>query len=171
MTIENMIYETLKVDDNIKKEDYIFLVNNKLKLTKIFEMESSFYEIPIFFEDGIVKTNDKIFQQSIDEINKANKIFKNDENFLNVINYINNNIFENQDFSCQELIINKKDSILALCDLSSKKSILEIKTSSPILNEKKYFEKLKYQLYYQSNNRKIYLMTIEFFEKETIINF
>ena len=60
-----------------------------------------------------------------------------------------------------------------MCDLSSEKSILEIKNFSPILseNEKRYFEKFKYQLYYQSNNIKTYLMTIEFADDKIAINF
>ena len=136
-------------------------------------MESEFYEIPIFFEDGLIKTNEKIFQHFINEINETHKILKNDKNLKNVVSYITNNIFNKQKLSSQELVVNKKDSILSLCDLSSEKSILEIKTSSPILleNEKRYFEKFKYQLYYQSNNRKTYLMTIEFADDKIAINF
>ena len=136
-------------------------------------MESEFYEIPIFFEDGLIKTNEQIFQHFINEINGTHKILKNDKNLKNVVSYITNNIFNKQKLSSQELVVNKKDSILSLCDLSSEKSILEIKTSSPILleNEKRYFEKFKYQLYYQSNNRKTYLMTIEFANDKIAINF
>ena len=126
-----------------------------------------------FFEDGLIKTNEQIFQDFINEINETHKILKNDKNLKNVVSYITNNIFNKQKLSSQELVVNKKDSILSLCDLSSEKSILEIKTSSPILleNEKRYFEKFKYQLYYQSNNRKTYLMTIEFADDKIAINF
>ena len=171
--IEKIIYDALGVDNKIKKEDFQFLIKNKSKLTKIFEMESEFCEIPIFFEDGLIKTNEKIFQHFINEINETHKILKNDKNLKNVVSYIINNIFNKQKLSSQELVVNKKDSILSLCDLSSEKSILEIKTSSPILleNEKRYFEKFKYQLYYQSNNRKTYLMTIEFADDKIAINF
>lgn len=173
VVIEKIIYDALGVDNKIKKEDFRFLIKNKSKLTRIFEMESEFYEIPIFFEDGLIKTNEQIFQHFINEINETHKILKNDKNLKNVVSYITNNIFNKQKLSSQELVVNKKDSILSLCDLSSKKSILEIKTSSPILleNEKRYFEKFKYQLYYQSNNRKTYLMTIEFADDKIAINF
>lgn len=130
-------------------------------------------KFPFFFEDGLIKTNEQIFQHFINEINETHKILKNDKNLKNVVSYIINNIFDKQKLSSQELVVNKKDSILSLCDLSSEKSILEIKTSSPILleNEKRYFEKFKYQLYYQSNNRKTYLMTIEFADDKIAINF
>lgn len=173
VVIEKIIYDALGVDNKIKKEDLQFLIKNKSKLTKIFEMESEFYEIPIFFEDDLIKTNEQIFQHFINEINETHKILKNDKNLKNVVSYITNNIFNKQKLSSQELVVNKKDSILSLCDLSSEKSILEIKTSSPILleNEKRYFEKFKYQLYYQSNNRKTYLMTIEFADDKIAINF
>ena len=168
---EKIIYDALGVDNKIKKEDLQFLIKNKSKLTKIFEMESEFYEIPIFFEDGLIKTNEQIFQDFINEINETHKILKNDKNLKNVVSYITNNIFNKQKLSSQELVVNKKDSVLALCDLSSKNCVLEIKTTSPIIDEKKYFEKLKYQLYYQSNNRNTNLMTIEFVDDKIAINF
>lgn len=60
-------------------------------------------------------------------INETHKILKNDKNLKNVVSYITNNIFNKQKLSSQELVVNKKDSILSLCDLSSEKSILEIK--------------------------------------------
>lgn len=48
VVIEKIIYDALGVDNKIKKEDHQFLIKNKSRLTKIFEMESEFYEIPIF---------------------------------------------------------------------------------------------------------------------------
>ena len=88
-----------------------------------------------FFEDGLIKTNEQIFKHFINEIIETHKILKNDKNLKNVVSYITNNIFNKQKLSSQELVVNKKDSILSLCDLSSEKSIFEIKTSSPILLE------------------------------------
>ena len=41
----------------------------------------------------------------------------------------------NKNYQVKNLLSIKKDSILSLCDLSSEKSILEIKNSSPILSE------------------------------------
>lgn len=47
---EKIIYDSLGVDNKIKKEDLQFLIKNKSRLNKIFEMESEFYEIPIFLK-------------------------------------------------------------------------------------------------------------------------
>lgn len=173
ISIEYLIYHSLNLNNKINRKDLEFLVTNKSKLIEIFKMESKVYEIPIFFEDGIIKTFSKseIDKKLIDEVNENNKILKNHENFKNVINYIVNNIFKKKKLVSQELVINKKDSVLALCDLSSENCVLEIKTTSPIIDEKKYFEKLKYQLYYQSNNRNTNLMTIEFYMDKIEINF
>lgn len=40
---EKIIYDALGVDNKIKKEDLQFLIKDKSRLTKIFEMESEFY--------------------------------------------------------------------------------------------------------------------------------
>ena len=105
-------------------------------------MESKVYKIPIFFEDGIIKTFSESDKKIIDEVNENNKILKNHENFTNLINYIVNDIFKKEKLLSQELVINEKDSVLALCDLSSKNCVLEIKTSSPILDEKNTLKNL-----------------------------
>ena len=58
---EKIIYDALGVDNKIKKEDHQFLIKNKSRLTKIFEMESEFYEIPIFLKMDLLKTLSKYF--------------------------------------------------------------------------------------------------------------
>lgn len=58
---EKIIYDALGVDNKIKKEDLQFLIKNKLKLTKIFEMESEFYEISIFLKMALLKPLSKYF--------------------------------------------------------------------------------------------------------------
>lgn len=121
---EKIIYDALGVDNKIKKEDLQFLIKNKLKLTKIFEMESEFYEISIFFEDGLIKTIKQIFQHFI---NETHKILKNDKNLKNVVSYITNNIFNKQKLSSQELVVNKKDSILSLRTYPMKNLSLKLK--------------------------------------------
>ena len=61
VVIEKIIYDALGVDNQIKKEDLQFLIKNKSKLTKIFEMESEFYEIPIFLKMALLKQMSKYF--------------------------------------------------------------------------------------------------------------
>ena len=58
---EKIIYDALGVDNKIKKEDHQFLIKNKSRLTKIFEMESEFYEIPIFLKMDLLKPLSKYF--------------------------------------------------------------------------------------------------------------
>ena len=58
---EKIIYDALGVDNKIKKEDLQFLIKNKSRLTKIFEMESEFYEISIFLKMALLKPLSKYF--------------------------------------------------------------------------------------------------------------
>ena len=176
LTIENLIYHSLEVNKEINQKDLEFLFQNKSKLEKIFEMhcEDGFIEIPIYFENSIVRRSLPEFKNLIKQVNNSILEIKKSFNFSKCIEYIRKDIFLNNNIKCQELIVNNDDNVLSICDLSSKDAILEIKTSNPLLDfetEKKYFEKLKYQLFYESNKRKIFVMTIEYASDETIINF
>ena len=56
---EKIIYDALVVYNKIKKEDLQFLIKNKSRLTKIFEMESEFYEISFFLKMALLKQMSK----------------------------------------------------------------------------------------------------------------
>lgn len=59
------------------------------------------------------------------------------------------------------MVFSADHKILALCDISSKTSILEIKTYNPYRNEI-LMESVAQQLYYESENRNNYILTMEF---------
>lgn len=61
------------------------------------------------------------------------------------------------DVMSQELIVNTKDNCLALCDLSSKKAVVEIKTGWKAQEAKRFVN----QLYYSANGRDCYLLYIK----------
>lgn len=64
--------------------------------------------------------------------------------------YIRKELFKDNQIKSQELVVNKDYNILALCDLSSDNTILEIKTNN--WPSSKY----KYQLFFESRGRECY---------------
>ena len=77
-----------------------------------------------------------------------------------LVEYIQHDIFKDDLIFSQELIVNKDAGILALCDLSTSNTILEIKTN----NADPYA--YRYQLYYESNGRNCFYMTLEWQHKK-----
>ena len=157
VTIEHLINSLLDVK-NINQDSLSFLLENKKKLKKIGVLPSTRHEIPIFLNrDGTISGVMERDREIIKEINKVNEIIK--QKIKPLIKYIKHDIFNDDQIMSQELVINKEDNVLAKCDLSSKKSIVEIKTYIPDI------KKIKYQLYYQANSRKIYFLQIEWNKK------
>lgn len=153
ISIEHLINSLLDVKD-MDSETMLFQIENKRKLKRIGRLPSQIYEIPIIFNrDGTISALHKEDEQKIKEVNKVTEIIK--ANIKPLIQYIKQDIFENEPIMSQELVINKKDNVLAKCDLSTKNKVIEIKTYIPDM------EKIKYQLYYQSNGRDIYILQTE----------
>ena len=153
ISIEHLINSLLDAKD-MNKETLQFQLENKKKLKKIGKLSSIRYEIPIILNrDGTISALLKRDEARVKEINKVTEIIKKKTEPL--IGYIKHDIFSDNQIMSQELIVNEKDNVLAKCDLSSKNAILEIKTFIPDL------EKIKYQLYYQSNGRDIYFLQTE----------
>lgn len=152
ITIEHLINSLLNVRD-LDEETFAFQIENKKKLLKIGELPSHIYSIPIIKnKDGTISAINKKDEEKIKSINKVTQIIKG--KITPLIDYIQNDLFKDEEIMSQELVINKKDNVLAKCDLSSKTKILEIKAFEP------NFDKIKYQLYYQSNNRDIYVAKV-----------
>ncbi len=151
VTIEHLINTML----NVKKIDSLkFLIENKRKLKYIGRLPSIYYEIPtIFNNDGTITAIREEDKEIVKEINKSTEELK--KRIAPVIEYIKTSIFKNKEILSQELVISNDKKVLALCDLSNEKSVLEIKTYSLKM------EKMKYQLYYESNGRNCYVMTID----------
>lgn len=163
IAIEHLINSMLKVEDkNI--ETIRFQYENKSKLKFVGHLPSSIHSIPIITNsDGTliaVKDEDK---EMIEKVNNVNIILKNELNPL--IEYVKHNIFKDKTIFSQELVVDHKDNVLAKCDLSSDESIMEIKTFNVDL------DKIKYQLYYQSKGRNIYLLYIKWGNKNRDLTF
>lgn len=151
MTIEHLINILL----NVKKIDSRgFLLENKKKLKFIGTLPSVFNEIFMNFNDDgtitAISRKDKLLEKEINEV-----ILKLKKNIEPLIKYIRKNIFNNEEILSQELVISKDKRVLALCDLSNQKSILEIKTFAFNLKS------MQYQLYYESNGRDCYVLNID----------
>ena len=145
----------------IEQDNLEFLVRNKSHLKAIFTLKSPFDEIPIIKGgDGTVRTLDPKREESIKQVNAVTKIMM--ESIAPVIKFIQEKIFHNKEIMSQELVISKDRKILALCDFSNEKSVLEMKTYSVINADGSVNSALARQLYYQSNGRKCYVLSIIF---------
>lgn len=150
MAIENLIDSMLNVF-NLKPIYIKFLKDNRDKLKYIGELESYRHIIPVKLnDDGTMSAQNKEDSTFIESVN--NETLKLKEQLTPLVEYIKENIFFNKKVFSQEMVVNEKDNILALCDLSSDDSVLEIKTSCQNI------EDIKYQLYYESNKRNTYIL-------------
>ena len=161
ITIENAINSMLKVEEQDNRQ---FLIENKRHLKFIGSLDSRIEDIPIITEnDGTVRTTDSAYSEYIDEVNEVTKTIM--DNLHPTIAFIKNNIFNDQKILSQEMVISDDRKILALCDLSSSRSILEIKTMD-MLSEDEYgkhiYPSISRQLYYQRNGRDVYALSVIF---------
>ena len=163
ITIENAINSMLKVE---KQDNSIFLINNKRNLEYIGALDSEIYEIPIIEEDdGTVKS---LETKNDEYINEVNVVTKKIMEYMNpLINFIKNNIFKDEKIMSQQLNISPDGKVLALSDLSSSKSVVEIKTYKVLYSEDTITSDLATQLYYQANGRDTYALSIDFVKEET----
>lgn len=157
ISIEHLINSLLNVKD-MNKETFSFQIENKKKLKKIGELPSLIHEIPVLFNsDGTLTAVNRQDKDRIKEINKVTELIKG--KIKPLIDYIKQDIFSNEEIMSQELVINKEDNVLAKCDLSTKNTVLEIKTFIPDM------KKIKYQLYYEASGRDIYILQTEWKSK------
>lgn len=179
LIIEHLINTMVGAEKQHNEE---FLFENKCKLNYLGQLPSVIEEIPlVFMPDGFVRemeSNDRIFmpdgfvkevkssdskevkssdskevelKKLVVELNKSTHSLK--EQLTRVSECIKEDIFANEPIKSQELIVNKKDNILALCDLSTEKAVLEIKTTTDA-----DISNFKYQLYYQAAGRKTFFL-------------
>lgn len=155
MTIEHLINTMLDVED-MNDKSLEFQIKNKNKLKKIGELPSMLHQIEaVFNKDGTITAVRDEDKKRVEEINQVTLIIKKEIEPL--IKYIKKNIFNNKKIMSQELVINEKDNVMAKCDLSSEDAILEIKAFYSLIDN------FKYQLYYESNGRDIYLLQSHWF--------
>lgn len=161
-TIEHGINSYLRAE---KQDNFLFLLQNKSHLQYIGSLESSIKEIPIIKEDdGTVKAVKEEDEQYIKEVNDVTK--KIIEQIKPVADYLKENIFKENKIMTQELSISDDGKVLALCDLSDSKNVVEIKTKTILEEDKNGYGLIKNdlakQLYFQSKGRKTYVLSIRF---------
>lgn len=150
-TIEHLINSMLNVD---MQDSQPFLRKNKMKLDFVGKIPNGLLMVPMTFNlDGTVTALHKEDKELEKHINSTNNNLK--ERISPLVDFIKNKIFKNEHILSQELVVNSENNILALCDLSTAKTILEIKTD--------YSDSLAYkeQLFYEANGRKIYHLKME----------
>lgn len=135
----------------MNEETMLFQMLNRKKLKKVGVLPSRIHQIDaIFNKDGTITAVNKEDKKRVDDINKVTLIIKKE--ITPLIEYIKKTIFKNKDIMSQELVVNKDDNVMAKCDLSTDDTILEIKSFNNNI------DKFKYQLYYESNGRNIYIL-------------
>lgn len=161
ISIEHLINTMLKVE---KINSLEFELKNKSNLTFIGKLPSIFDEIPVILnKDGTISTIDKEHEKYIESVNKTTEQLKKQIGLL--VEYIKTKIFKNKHILSQELIIDEKQNISCKCDLSNEHAVLEIKTGYRL-----DFEKIKLQLYYESKNRPVYVLHLDWDKLEFIIS-
>lgn len=157
VTVEHLI-STLC---NAKRADGIeWMRANKSKLELLGWIPTYGRAIPVrFMSDGAVEAVYKVDEAKVREVNEFNGLLrKKIEPFVK--HAILNDIFDDaEEILSQELVVHEDIGILALCDLSSKNAVLEIKTFDA--NPADVAE----QLYYEANGRDTYLLSIKWGEK------
>lgn len=150
--IEHLINALL----NVEVEDSLpFLLENKSKLHFLGTLPSNVYDIPLYFkEDGTVQEVNPQDKAKTKEFNQS--ILSLKPQLTPVIEFIAQEIFRGERIKSQELVINRQDNILALCDLSTKHAVLEIKT-----NFKTDAFAYRNQLFYEANGRKCFLLQVD----------
>lgn len=160
MSIEHLINTMLDVE---KINSLDFELKNKSNLNFIGSLPSVFNEIPISLsKDGTIKSLDKEYEKYIESVNKTTEQLR--KQIAPLIDYIKTKIFKDKKIYSQELIVNKENNISSKCDLSNDEAVLEIKTNYHL-----DFEKIKLQLFYESNNRPTYVLNLDWDKLEFVI--
>ncbi len=162
IALENGINSKLQV---VEQDNFLFLYENKKYLEDLGTLESRLAEIPVQVKkDGTIQSLDKEHEEYIKEVNAVTKAIT--ENIQPVFDFIKNEIFKNEKISSQELSVSDDNKVLAICDLSSKTKVMEIKTFS-VIQDGVLSKKVGTQLFYESKGRKKYVLSIDF-EKELV---
>ena len=151
VTIEHLINSMLNITKNDSKE---FTLKNKCKLEYLGRIKSTQeYMRVLFDDDGTITAVDEEDEKTVERINET--LMKIKTQIKPLITFIKQEIFNGEEIFSQEVSIDSEHDIFALCDLSSKSAILEIKTNfgSPY--------QYKEQLYYEAMGRKAYIMGME----------
>lgn len=161
-TVENAINALVGAK---RQNNADYLLRNRMKLKYVGSLESSLIEIPTNYQDdGTIQTTDPQYDMVIEEINEVTKLIS--ARLADVVTFIKQSIFGGEAILSQELVLSQNDKVLALCDLSNDKAVLEIKTFDPVSfsdnSESGVLQpSVGYQLFFQSKGRKTYVLAID----------
>lgn len=159
IAIEHLLSVLLDAKDYKKEEKEKFLLDNKKKLELVGKIPSPFNDLLIEKnDDGSLRAVKKEDQDKIRRINLVLEEYK--KGSVKLVNFLKSEIFKNKSIRYQELVVKPDKKTLALCDFSSEDSILEMKAYGAL----EYDDKLPIQMYYQSDGREMYVLTIEWFD-------
>ena len=131
-----------------------FLIENKKKLLLVGSIASAYETVPVTMNLDGTFTAVRPRDHEIEEmINKQVQLLKDE--LVPLVEYIRDELFDSCSINSQELVVNRDYNVLALCDLSSEKVVLEIKTNDYPA------EKYKEQLYFEACGRKCYHLNME----------
>ena len=159
ITIEHGINTLLNAE---KQDNFLFLSENKAHLEYIGSIKSNIKEIPIVAEsDGTVSAVSSKDKKFIKEVNAVTQTIV--DHIKPLADYLKANIFKDNRIMTQELVVSKDRKVLALCDLSDSKNVVEIKTKRVLEAEDgTIINDLAEQLYYQANGRNLYVLSVRF---------
>ena len=158
VTIEHGINRYLNAEE---QDNFLFLVQNKSHLQYVGSLDSNIEDIPIITQDdGTVKATKEDDKEYIEAINTVTKIII--EHIKPVADYLKENIFKEDKIMTQELVISDDRKVLALCDLSDSKNVVEIKTFDVLEDGNHISKKVARQLFFQANGRNAYVLSVKF---------
>lgn len=144
-----------------RQDNLMFLAQNKARLKCIGSLASNVETIPILLQDnGTIKSVKEEHQEFVDETNSVTNLII--ENIKPVADFLLNNIFKDGKIMTQELSISEDRKVLALCDLSDSKNVMEIKTCRVLDANNCIGENIARQLYFQARGRNTYLLSMIF---------
>ena len=160
MIIEHLINSMLSAE---KVDSTLFLIKNKSKCQYIGKLPSEIETLYFNFNpNGTISAVDRKDIGTEIELNTFLQSVK--KQIKPLITYIQEEIFCGRQIISQELVTHNDYRVMALCDLSTKDAVLEIKTNN--YDPKEYKE----QLFYQAKGRKCYLLQVDWDKLPTQID-
>ncbi|MBS7262523.1 MAG: hypothetical protein KIG36_02825 [Eubacteriales bacterium] len=152
----------------IEQDNMLFLSRNKSHLKYVGSLDSRFREIKVIPErDGTFEAVNDEDKEYVNQVNDVTSIIM--DQIKPIADYLKTNIFTGNKIMTQELVFSDDRRVLALCDLSDSKNVVEIKTK-PIfmIQSNDYLRKeIAEQLYYQAKGRNTYVLSIDFYSHKS----
>ena len=158
LTIEHGINTYLNVD---KQNHHSFLAQNRSHLKYVGSLDSRIKQIPVLSEiDGTMRAVNRKDEAYVNEVNTVTKLIIS--HIAPVAAFLKERIFLEGRIMSQELSISDDGKVLALCDLSDSKNVVEIKTRNVLAGNGFLKDEIAKQLYYQAKGRNTYVLSVKF---------